>query len=176
PTGTISFVLDSDTTGVEPDLGLVKTKKLVGGGSMSIVNQTVPRALRRLSYTPEQISEISAYITENHCIVGAPHVRPEHLAVFACSIGDNVIHYRGHLGMLAAVQPFISGSISKTVNVPESTTVDEIEALHIEAWQSGIKCVAIYRDNCKVGQPLSVTKKASQSETTSTTERLIPDA
>ena len=109
--------------------------------------------------------------------MGAPHVRAEHLAVFACSIGDNVIHYRGHLGMLAAVQPFISGSISKTVNVPESTTVDEIEALHLEAWQTGVKCVAIYRDNCKVGQPLSVTKKSGAAVTSSTTtERLIPDA
>ncbi|HEX7095778.1 MAG TPA: vitamin B12-dependent ribonucleotide reductase [Acidimicrobiales bacterium] len=177
PTGTISFVLDSDTTGIEPDLGLVKTKKLVGGGSMSIVNQTVPRALRRLGYTPEQIDEIVAYIGEHHSIVGAPHVAAEHLPVFACSIGDNTIHYRGHLGMLAAVQPFISGSISKTVNVPEETTVEEIEALHLEAWQSGIKCVAIYRDNCKVGQPLSVAKKTSAAETmrATTTQRLIPD-
>jgi ribonucleoside-diphosphate reductase alpha chain len=173
PTGTISFVLDADTTGVEPDLGLVKTKKMVGGGSMSIVNQTVPRALRRLGYTPEQVTEIDDYIVEHHSIVGAPHLKPEHLAVFACSIGDNTIHYRGHLGMLAAVQPFLSGAASKTINVPEETTVDEIDALHIEAWQAGIKCVAVYRDNSKVGQPLSLTKKAA---TTPVVEHLVPDA
>jgi ribonucleoside-diphosphate reductase alpha chain len=173
PTGTISFVLDADTTGVEPDLGLVKTKKMVGGGSMSIVNQTVPRALRRLGYTPEQVTEIDDYIVEHHSIVGAPHLEPEHLAVFACSMGDNTIHYRGHLGMLAAVQPFLSGAASKTINVPEETTVDEIDALHIEAWQAGIKCVAVYRDNSKVGQPLSLTKKAA---TTPVVEHLVPDA
>jgi ribonucleoside-diphosphate reductase alpha chain len=160
PTGTISFVLDADTTGVEPDLGLVKTKKLVGGGSMSIVNQTVPRALRHLGYGSDQIDEVVAYIAEHKSIVGAPHLKAEHLPVFACSMGDNVIHYLGHVKMLAAVQPFISGSISKTINLPEEATVDDVERLHVEAWQMGLKCVAIYRDNCKVGQPLSVTKKA----------------
>jgi ribonucleoside-diphosphate reductase alpha chain len=175
PTGTISFVLDADTTGIEPDLGLVKSKKMVGGGSMSIVNQTVPRALRRLGYTAEQILEIDNYIVEHHSIVGAPHLKPEHLAVFACAMGDNVIHYRGHLGMLAAVQPFVSGSISKTINLPEEVTVDEVDALHLEAWQAGIKCVAIYRDNCKVGQPLSVTKKPA-TITAPVVERLVPDA
>jgi ribonucleoside-diphosphate reductase alpha chain len=159
PTGTISFVLDADTTGVEPDLGLVKTKKLVGGGSMSIVNQTVPRALRHLGYTPAQIDDIVAYIDEHKSIVGAPHLAPEHLPVFACSMGDNVINYRGHVKMLAAVQPFISGSISKTINLPEDTTVEEVEQVYIEAWELGLKCVALYRDNCKVGQPLSVAAK-----------------
>jgi ribonucleoside-diphosphate reductase alpha chain len=161
PTGTISFVLDCDTTGVEPDLGLVKTKKLVGGGSMSIVNQTVPRALQRLGYGAEQVDAIVAYIAEHKTIVGAPHLLAEHLAVFACSMGDNVIHYLGHVKMLAAVQPFLSGSASKTVNLPEEATVEEVELLHIEAWKLGLKCVAIYRDNCKVGQPLSVTKNAA---------------
>jgi ribonucleoside-diphosphate reductase alpha chain len=158
PTGTIGLLMDCDTTGVEPDLGLVKTKKLVGGGTMSIVNQTVPRALARLGYSPEQVEDIVAYINENMSIVGAPHVAPEHLPVFACSMGDNTIHYLGHIRMMGAVQPFISGAISKTANVPESITVDEVEQLHIDAWRLGIKAIAIYRDNCKVGQPLSTTK------------------
>ncbi len=158
PTGTIGLLMDCDTTGVEPDLGLVKTKKLVGGGTMSIVNQTIPRALTRLGYAPEQIEDIVSYINENMSIVGAPHVVPEHLPVFACAMGDNTIHYLGHIRMMGAVQPFISGSISKTVNVPESITVEDVEQLHIDAWRLGIKAIAIYRDNCKVGQPLSTTK------------------
>jgi ribonucleoside-diphosphate reductase alpha chain len=160
PTGTISFLMDCDTTGVEPDLGLVKMKKLVGGGTMSIVNQTIPRALRRLGYSESENAEIVAYIDENRTILGAPHVKAEHLPVFACSMGDNVIHYSGHVKMLGAVQPFISGGISKTVNMPEDATVEDVEQLHIDAWQMGIKAVAIYRDNCKVGQPLSTTTKA----------------
>jgi ribonucleoside-diphosphate reductase alpha chain len=159
PTGTIGLMMDCDTTGVEPDLGLVKMKKLVGGGTMSIVNQTVPRALARMGYTPEQISEIIAYIDENMSIIGAPHVAAEHLPVFACSMGDNTIHYSGHVRMMGAVQPFISGAISKTVNLPEEATIEEVEQLHIDAWQLGIKAVAIYRDNCKVAQPLSASKK-----------------
>jgi ribonucleoside-diphosphate reductase alpha chain len=159
PTGTIGLLMDCDTTGVEPDLGLVKTKKLVGGGTMSIVNQTIPRALVKLGYGPEQIDEIVAYVNENMSILGAPHIRPEHLAVFACSMGDNTIHYQGHIKMMGAVQPFISGAISKTVNMPEDVTVEDVEQLHIEAWRLGIKAVAIYRDNCKVAQPLSTTKK-----------------
>jgi ribonucleoside-diphosphate reductase alpha chain len=158
PTGTIGLLMDCDTTGVEPDLGLVKTKKLVGGGTMSIVNQTIPRALTRLGYAPEQIEDIVSYINENMSIVGAPHVVPEHLPVFACAMGDNTIHYVGHIRMMGAVQPFLSGSISKTVNVPEDVTVEDVEQLHIDAWQMGIKSIAIYRDNCKVGQPLSTTK------------------
>jgi ribonucleoside-diphosphate reductase alpha chain len=159
PTGTIGLMMDCDTTGVEPDLGLVKMKKLVGGGTMSIVNQTVPRALRRLGYTDAQIGEIVAYIDENMSILGAPHISAEHLPVFACSMGDNTIHYLGHVKMMGAVQPFISGAISKTVNMPEDVSVEDVEQLHIDAWKLGIKAVAIYRDNCKVAQPLSASKK-----------------
>ena len=165
PTGTISFLMDCDTTGIEPDLGLVKTKKLVGGGTMSIVNQTVPRALRRLGYQPAQIDEIVAYIDEHKSILGAPHIKAEHLPVFACSMGDNTIHYLGHVKMMAAAQPFISGAISKTVNLPEDVTVEDVELLHIDAWKMGLKAVAIYRDNCKVAQPLSTTKKAGEQAT-----------
>jgi ribonucleoside-diphosphate reductase alpha chain len=161
PTGTIGLLMDCDTTGVEPDLGLVKTKKLVGGGTMSIVNQTVPRALRQLGYRPEQVEDIVAYIDEHKTIVGAPSLANEHLEVFACSMGDNTIHYSGHVRMMGAVQPFISGAISKTINAPEDVTVEDVEQLHIDAWKLGIKAVAIYRDNCKVAQPLSTTKKAA---------------
>ena len=159
PTGTIGLMMDCDTTGIEPDLGLCKVKKLVGGGTMQIVNQTVPRALARLGYTPEQNAEIIAYIDDNKSILGAPHLAPEHVAVFACSMGDNTIHHSGHVRMMAAVQPFISGAISKTVNLPEEATVEEVEQLHIDAWKLGVKAIAIYRDNCKVAQPLSTAKK-----------------
>jgi ribonucleoside-diphosphate reductase alpha chain len=159
PTGTIGLMMDCDTTGIEPDLGLVKMKKLVGGGTMSIVNQTVPRALEQLGYGPGEIDDIVAYIDEHKSIVGAPHLDPEHLPVFACSMGDNTIHYSGHVRMMAAVQPFISGAISKTVNMPEEATVEEVEQLHVDAWKLGVKAIAIYRDNCKVGQPLSTAKK-----------------
>ncbi len=159
PTGTIGLLMDCDTTGVEPDLGLVKTKKLVGGGTMSIVNQTVPRALTRLGYRPDEVDAIISYVDEHKTIVGAPHLRPGHLAVFACSMGDNTIHYLGHVRMMGAVQPFISGAISKTVNLPEDVTVEDVEQLHIDAWQMGIKAIAVYRDNCKVAQPLSTTTK-----------------
>ncbi len=170
PTGTIGLLMDCDTTGIEPDLGLVKTKKLVGGGTMSIVNQTVPRALRRLGYTPEQVDDIVAYIDEHKSIVGSPNLLAEHLEVFACSMGDNTIHYRGHLKMMGAVQPFISGAISKTVNVPEEVTVEDVEQLHIEAWQLGLKAVAIYRDNCKVAQPLATAKKTVADPSSSLAE------
>ena len=159
PTGTIGLLMDCDTTGVEPDLGLVKTKKLVGGGNMSIVNQTVPRALARLGYSPAQVDDIVGYIDEHKTIVGAPHLAQEHLKVFACSMGDNTIHYLGHVRMMGAVQPFISGAISKTVNLPEDVNVEDVEQLHIDAWRMGIKAIAVYRDNCKVAQPLSTTKK-----------------
>jgi len=159
PTGTIGLLMDCDTTGVEPDLGLVKTKKLVGGGTMSIVNQTVPRALGRLGYSPDQVDEIVRYIDEHKSIVGAPYLSVDHLPVFACSMGDNTIHYLGHVRMMGAVQPFISGAISKTVNLPEDVSVEDVEQLHIDAWKLGIKAVAVYRDNCKVAQPLSTTKK-----------------
>jgi ribonucleoside-diphosphate reductase alpha chain len=160
PTGTIGLMMDCDTTGVEPDLSLCKTKKLVGGGTMTIVNQTVPRALRRLGYTGDQVEQIIAYIDEHKSILGAPHVRPEHVPVFACSMGDNVIHYLGHVKMMAAIQPFISGAISKTVNMPEDVTPTDVEELYVEAWRLGVKAVAIYRDNCKVAQPLETAKKA----------------
>jgi ribonucleoside-diphosphate reductase alpha chain len=161
PTGTIGLLMDCDTTGIEPDLGLVKFKKLVGGGNMSIVNQTIPRALRRLGYAEDQIAEIIVHIDEHKSILGAPHLAAEHVPVFACSMGDNTIHYNGHIKMMGAVQPFISGAISKTVNMPEEVTVEEVEQLHLDAWKLGIKAVAIYRDNCKVGQPLSTVKKES---------------
>jgi ribonucleoside-diphosphate reductase alpha chain len=167
PTGTIGLLMDCDTTGIEPDLGLVKMKKLVGGGTMSIVNQTIPRALRKLGYSEEQVSSIVAYIDEHKSLLGSPDLAPEHLSVFACSMGDNTIHYMGHVRMMAAVQPFISGAISKTVNCPESASVEDLEELHIEAWKMGLKAVAIYRDNCKVAQPLSTVKKdepASEAE------------
>ena len=159
PTGTIALLMDCDTTGIEPDLGLVKLKKLVGGGTMSIVNQTVPRALTQLGYSPEQVNEIIAYIDEHKSIMGAPYLRNEHLPVFACSMGDNTIHYLGHVKMMGAVQPFVSGAISKTVNLPEEATIEDVEQLHIDAWRLGLKAVAIYRDNCKVAQPLSTAKK-----------------
>ncbi|HMQ26787.1 MAG TPA: ribonucleoside-diphosphate reductase, partial [Acidimicrobiales bacterium] len=170
PTGTIGLMMDCDTTGIEPDLGLVKMKKLVGGGTMTIVNQTVPRALRRLGYTAEQIDEIVAHIDEHKTILGAPHLAKEHVDVFACSMGDNTIHYLGHVKMMGAVQPFISGAISKTVNMPEDVSVEDVEQLHIDAWKLGVKAVAIYRDNCKVAQPLAMAKKEGASEGGDTTE------
>jgi ribonucleoside-diphosphate reductase alpha chain len=175
PTGTIGLMMDCDTTGIEPDLGLCKIKKLVGGGQMSIVNQTVPRALHRLGYDARQVDEIVAYIDENKSIIGAPHVLPEHVAVFACSMGDNAIHYRGHVLMMGAVQPFISGAISKTVNMPEEVSVEDVEQLHIEAWELGLKAVAIYRDNCKVAQPLAMAKKAGAADAhaTQVVERIV---
>jgi len=182
PTGTIGLAMDCDTTGIEPDLGLVKMKKLVGGGTMSIVNQTVPRALRKLGYTAVQIDEIIHYVDEHKTIVGAPHLAAKHLPVFACSMGDNVIHYEGHVRMMGAVQPFISGAISKTVNMPEDATVEDVEQLHLLSWHLGLKAVAVYRDNCKVGQPLSTAKKGegasvptgSALEAPVVIERVIP--
>jgi len=155
PTGTISFMMDCDTTGVEPDFSLVKSKKLVGGGEITIVNKTVPMALEKLGYAPREIEEIVAFIDERNTIVGAPHVKTEHYPVFDCAIGERAIHYMGHVKMMGAVQPFISGAISKTVNLPETVTVDEVAQLLIESWQLGVKAIAIYRDNCKVAQPLS---------------------
>ncbi len=142
----------------------MKMKKLVGGGTMSIVNQTIPRALVRLGYDAGQIADIIAYIDEHKSILGAPHLAADHVSVFACSMGDNTIHYSGHVRMMGAVQPFISGAISKTVNMPEDVTVEEVEQLHIDAWRLGIKAVAIYRDNCKVAQPLSTVKKEGAGE------------
>jgi ribonucleoside-diphosphate reductase alpha chain len=164
PTGTIGLAMDCDTTGIEPDLALVKTKKLVGGGTMSIVNQTIPRALRRLGYPREQVDEIVAYIDEHMSVLGAPHLLAEHVPVFACSMGDNTIHYEGHVRMMAAVQPFVSGAISKTINMPAEATVDDVADLHRLSWELGLKSVAIYRDNSKVGQPLSTSKIAPADE------------
>ena len=155
PTGTISFMMDCDTTGVEPDFSLVKSKKLVGGGEITIVNKTVPMALDKLGYAPPEVEEIVAFIDERNTVVGAPNVKAEHFPVFDCAIGDRAIHYMGHVKMMGAVQPFISGALSKTVNLPEQTTVDEISQLFVESWQLGVKAIAIYRDNCKVAQPLS---------------------
>ncbi|MCU1396458.1 MAG: ribonucleoside-diphosphate reductase class [Ilumatobacteraceae bacterium] len=159
PTGTIGLMMDCDTTGIEPDLGLVKMKKLVGGGNMSIINQTIPRALRKLGYSTQQIDEIADYISIEKSILGAPHIAAEHIPVFACSMGDNTIHYEGHVRMMGATQPFLSGAISKTVNMPEEASIEDIEALHMLSWELGLKAVAIYRDNCKVAQPLSTGKK-----------------
>ncbi|WP_250027149.1 vitamin B12-dependent ribonucleotide reductase [Paractinoplanes maris] len=158
PTGTIGLMMDCDTTGIEPDLALVKFKKLVGGGSMQIVNQTVPRALRSIGYPEEQVEAIVEHIADHGNVVDAPGLKPEHYAIFDCAMGDRVIAPLGHVRMMAAVQPFISGAISKTVNMPESATVEEIEEIHYQGWKLGLKALAIYRDNCKVGQPLSVAK------------------
>ncbi|HEY1645496.1 MAG TPA: vitamin B12-dependent ribonucleotide reductase, partial [Candidatus Saccharimonadales bacterium] len=175
PTGTIALMMDCDTTGIEPDLGLVKVKKLVGGGTMSIVNQTVPRALTALGYSKQQVDDIIKYIDEEKTILGAPHLKAEDEAVFACSMGDNAISYMGHVKMMAAVQPFLSGAISKTVNLPEEATVEDIEQLHIESWKMGLKAVAVYRDNCKVAQPLSMAKKAGSENDKPVTESVIED-
>ncbi len=163
PTGTIGLMMDCDTTGIEPELALVKTKKLVGGGTMQFVNQTVPRALDKLGYEQGQIDDIVGYIAEHNSVVDAPHLKTEHYSVFDTAMGAEPIHYMGHVRMMAAAQPFISGAISKTVNMPESATVEEVEQLFIESWKLGLKAVAIYRDNCKVAQPLSADKKKSAS-------------
>jgi ribonucleoside-diphosphate reductase alpha chain len=158
PTGTIGLMMDCDTTGIEPDLALVKFKKLVGGGSMQIVNQTVPRALKNLGYQPEQAEAIIEHIAERGHVIGAPGLRPEHYEVFDCAMGERAISAMGHVRMMAAVQPALSGAISKTVNLPESATIEDIEKIYLEGWRLGLKALAIYRDNCKVGQPLSVAK------------------
>jgi ribonucleoside-diphosphate reductase alpha chain len=161
PTGTIGLAMDCDTTGVEPDLALVKFKKLVGGGSMQIVNQTVPRALRTLGYQEEQIEAIVDHISEHGHVVDAPSLKTEHYPVFDCAMGERSIAPMGHVRMMAALQPFLSGAISKTVNMPESATVEDVETIYFEGWKLGLKALAIYRDNCKVGQPLSAAKKTA---------------
>ncbi len=179
PTGTIGLLMDCDTTGIEPDLGLIKMKKLVGGGTMTIINSSVARALRRLGYTDTQVAAIEAYIDSEKTVLGAPGLDPTHYPVFACSMGDNPIHYNGHVKMMGAVQPFISGAISKTVNMPTEATVDDVEQLHIDAWKLGVKAIAIYRDGCKVAQPLSTATKSDSSdsggagEAATTIERLV---
>ena len=155
PTGTIGFMMDCDTTGIEPDFSLVKFKKLVGGGSMQIVNQTVPRALRKMGYQPEQVEAIVDYIAENGHVIDAPGLKTEHYEVFDCAMGARALKPMGHVRMMAAAQPFLSGAISKTVNLPEDATVEEIEDIYLQSWKLGLKATAVYRDNCKVGQPLS---------------------
>ncbi|MFN7943493.1 MAG: vitamin B12-dependent ribonucleotide reductase [Thermoanaerobaculia bacterium] len=170
PTGTIAFMMDCDTTGVEPDIALVKYKKLVGGGLIKIVNNTVPVALKRLGYDKDEVRAIVEYIDENDTIEGAPHLKSEHLPVFDCAFkaakGSRTIHYMGHLKMLAAVQPFISGAISKTINMPEESTPDEIQQAYMEGWKLGLKAVAIYRDGCKRSQPLSTKKDSAVAAAT----------
>ncbi|HXP72205.1 MAG TPA: vitamin B12-dependent ribonucleotide reductase [Candidatus Dormibacteraeota bacterium] len=169
PTGTIGFMMDCDTTGIEPDLALVKQKRLVGGGVIKIVNNTVPQALMKLGYPPEQVAQIVDYIDANGTIEGAPGFKPEHLAVFDCSLtsmgGGRSISWRGHLRMMAAAQPFISGAISKTINMPEESTVEDIMEAYIESWKFGLKAVAIYRDNSKRSQPLSAAGKKEDDKT-----------
>jgi ribonucleoside-diphosphate reductase alpha chain len=155
--------MDCDTTGIEPDFSLVKFKKLVGGGSMQIVNQTIPRALRKLGYAEETVEAIVEYIAEHGHVIDAPGLRPEHYEVFDCAMGERSIAPMGHVRMMAAVQPFLSGAISKTVNLPETATVEEIEDVHFQGWKLGLKALAVYRDNCKVGQPLSDAKAKGES-------------
>ncbi len=166
PTGTISFMMDCDTTGVEPDFSLVKSKRLVGGGEITIVNKTVSAGLDKLGYAPREVDEIVAFIDERNTVVGAPYVKTEHYPVFDCAVGDRAIHYLGHVKMMGAVQPFISGAISKTVNMPEEATVEDVMNLYRDAWKLGVKAIAIYRDNCKVAQPLSSSGSGQQAAAT----------
>ncbi|MEN9692406.1 MAG: hypothetical protein RLZZ330_50 [Actinomycetota bacterium] len=168
PTGTIGFMMDCDTTGIEPDFSLVKFKKLVGGGSMQIVNQTIPMALSKLGYATETVEAIVEYISQHGHIVDAPGLKTEHYAIFDCAMGERAITPMGHVRMMAACQPFLSGAISKTVNMPEIATVEEVEEIYFQAWKMGVKALAIYRDNCKVGQPLS-DAKAKKVEAPTTT-------
>ncbi|MCW2712669.1 MAG: vitamin B12-dependent ribonucleotide reductase, partial [Marmoricola sp.] len=174
PTGTIGFMMDCDTTGIEPDFSLVKFKKLVGGGSMQIVNQTIPRALRKMGYAEETIEAIVEFIGENGHVIDAPGLKQEHYEVFDCAMGARALKPMGHVRMMAACQPFLSGAISKTVNLPETATVEEIEDIYLQSWKLGLKATAVYRDNCKVGQPLSDGKsdsaKKDQGQTTSSVE------
>ncbi len=167
PTGTIAFLMDCDTTGVEPDIALIKYKRLVGGGYLKIVNQTVPHALKRLGYSAKEAEEIVAFIDEHETIEGAPHLKAEHLSVFDCAFkpanGSRSIHYNGHLKMMAAVQPFLSGAISKTVNMPEASTPAEIAQVYIDGWKLGLKAIAVYRDNSKRSQPLNTKKEGGDA-------------
>ncbi|MET9021388.1 vitamin B12-dependent ribonucleotide reductase [Actinopolymorpha sp. NPDC004070] len=175
PTGTIGLAMDCDTTGIEPDLALVKFKKLVGGGSMQIVNNTVPRALACLGYQQEQVEAIVEYIAEHGHVIDAPGLKPEHYEVFDCAMGARAIRPMGHVNMMAAVQPFVSGAISKTVNMPETASVEEVEEIYFQGWKLGLKALAIYRDNCKVGQPLSDAraKKAEAKEEEGTSPQVV---
>jgi ribonucleoside-diphosphate reductase alpha chain len=166
PTGTIGFMMDCDTTGIEPDIALVKYKKLVGGGMMKIVNQSVPQALRKLGYSPLQVEEIVRYIDEKEMIEGAPGLKDEHLAIFDCAFpardGKRSIQWMGHIKMMAAVQPFLSGAISKTVNMPTDATPEDIQQAYTEGWRLGLKAIAVYRDGCKRSQPLSTSKEEAK--------------
>src|SRR5215813_4269750 len=173
PTGTIGLMMDCDTTGIEPDLALVKFKKLYGGGSMQIVNQTVPRALATLGYVGEQIEAIVEYIAEHGHVTDAPGLRPEHYEVFDCAMGERAIAPMGHVRMMAAVQPFVSGAISKTVNMPETAIVKDIEKIYFEGWRLGLKALAIYRNNCKVGQPLSNAKDKAGAQAATEPAKVI---
>ncbi|MDT4891805.1 MAG: ribonucleoside-diphosphate reductase alpha chain [Pseudonocardiales bacterium] len=174
PTGTIGLMMDCDTTGIEPDLALVKFKKLVGGGSMQIVNQTVPRALRILGYQEEQVEAIVEYIAAHGHVIDAPGLRTEHYEVFDCAMGARAIKPMGHVRMMAAAQPFLSGAISKTVNLPETATVEDIEDVYYQGWKLGLKALAVYRDNCKVGQPLSAGKGDNTgAEAEATVEKVV---
>ncbi|GAA0911540.1 vitamin B12-dependent ribonucleotide reductase [Nonomuraea longicatena] len=175
PTGTIGLMMDCDTTGIEPDLALVKFKKLVGGGSMQIVNQTIPRALKQLGYQQEQNEAIVEYIAEHGHVVDAPGLKPEHYEVFDCAMGERAIAPMGHVRMMAATQPFLSGAISKTVNLPESATIDDIQQVYLEGWKLGLKALAVYRDNCKVGQPLSAGSSAKKAEKAEETVAAEPE-
>ncbi|GAA2404322.1 vitamin B12-dependent ribonucleotide reductase [Nonomuraea africana] len=175
PTGTIGLMMDCDTTGIEPDLALVKFKKLVGGGSMQIVNQTIPRALRQLGYQQESIEAIVEYIGEHGHVVDAPGLKREHYEVFDCAMGERAIAPMGHVRMMAAAQPFLSGAISKTVNLPESATIEDIEQVYMEGWRLGLKALAVYRDNCKVGQPLSAGNGATKDEAKSESKAAEPE-
>src|SRR5256885_4596851 len=183
PTGTIGFMMDCDTTGVEPDIALVKYKKLVGGGMMKIVNTTVPMALKKLGYSQQQITDIINYIDENETIEGAPHVKEPHLAVFDCAFkplrGSRSIHYMGHIKMVGAAQPFLSGAISKTVNVPKDATVEEVQQAYVDAWRMGAKAVSIYRDGSKRTQPLNTSKDKEKAAAVAVaagpTRRRLPD-
>ncbi|HZC66620.1 MAG TPA: vitamin B12-dependent ribonucleotide reductase, partial [Candidatus Dormibacteraeota bacterium] len=176
PTGTIGFMMDCDTTGIEPDLACVKYKKLVGGGVIKIVNNTVPQALLKLGYTPEQASDIVSYIDKNGKVEGAPHFNPEHLPVFECSLapagGGRSISWTGHVKMMAAAQPFLSGAISKTINMPEDSTIEDISNAYVESWKLGLKAVAIYRDNSKRSQPLNAGGKKEDKKEEKKEERV----
>ncbi|NYI99941.1 ribonucleoside-diphosphate reductase alpha chain [Nocardioides thalensis] len=178
PTGTIGFMMDCDTTGIEPDFSLVKFKKLVGGGSMQIVNQTIPRALKKLGYDEEKIEAIVAYIAEHGHVVDAPGLKTEHYEVFDTAMGERALKPMGHVKMMAACQPFLSGAISKTVNLPETATVEEIEDIYLQSWKLGLKATAVYRDNCKVGQPLAdgggkAKKDAADAEAAEVVEKVV---
>src|SRR5436190_4969505 len=168
-------MMDCDTTGVEPDFSLVKSKKLVGGGEITIVNRTVQLGLEKLGYAPDEVDEIVAWIDERNSVVGAPYVKTEHYPVFDCAIGERAIHYGGHVKMMGAVQPFISGAISKTVNLPETISAGEVAELFVDAWRLGVKAIAVYRDNCKVAQPLSSKASTLEPVVAAPRRRRLPD-